>query len=128
MKKISWKKHAKLALRIISILGIIIVLFCGWATQQQESINSQLFAISRVWNGIGVLFLLVAWGFWEWFLSSKDAKSKIWKFTTAYVLFLLAVIFINGILGLVFGFITLAVLLAVFLLDHYSLLPTGSKK
>ena len=126
MKNLSWKKWAKLLLRISSILAIVIVLFGGWSTQRQDSANSQLFLISRGWNGIGVLFLLVAWGFWEWFLTSKNGK--MWKFITSYVLFFLAVLAINGILGLTVGFIMLAILLSIYLLDYFKTLSIGKEQ
>ena len=120
------KKYSRTSLRICSILAIIIVLFCGWSTQRQDSANSQLFLISRGWNGIGVLFLLVAWGFWEWFLTSKNGK--MWKFITSYVLFFLAVLAINGILGLTVGFIMLAILLSIYLLDYFKTLSIGKEQ
>ena len=121
---ISGEKWLKRCLHIVYLLSIIVLLFAGWATQEQSTINKQLFlGNSRLYNGIGVLFLLLSWIFWEMYISPRNSHGKLWKFITAGVLIIFAIILINGILGFIAGAILVSSFITIFFLDYFKVLP-----
>lgn len=125
-KKFNWVRFAQTWLRIGSILALITLLVGGWATERQEAFNEQNFwSPNRTTNAFGVLFLILGWGFWEFFIILKNRSIKL--FICSIIALVTSVILINGIVGLIGGIIGLGCLITSYLLDYYKIVPISKR-
>lgn len=126
MKRITLNKYVKIALILSTLVAFLLILCGGFATQRQTLANEQIFwSTNRVVNGIGVLFLLGGWACWEYYASAK--KRIIWVGITAIVLTFIATIMINGVIGLIGGFLALGIISTIFTISIKPSLLVRSK-
>lgn len=117
MKHLSLNKYLKLTLTLSVVIAFVLALFGGWATHRQETYNDPIFwdlADARTVNAVGVATLIIGWGFWEYFVSSK--APKMWTAFVGMGLALAATVMINGVWGLVGGSIALVLMGVIFFL------------
>lgn len=126
MKHLSLNKYLKLTLTLSVIVAYVLVLFGGWATHRQETFNEQYFGDEKhLVNGLGVLVLIVGWGFWEFFASARSPKN--WAAFVGIGLTLVGMIMINGIFGIIGGSLAVVLTGVIFFLVQQSTSSKGAK-
>ena len=113
MKNLSLNKHLKFGLTFSMFVAFVSLIIAGCAEHRESEWNEALFwEPNRTVNGIGVLFAILGWGFWEFFMSAKKQRA-----ISAYVgiLFtIIGMIMINGLMGIIAGSIAITLQITIF--------------
>lgn len=115
MKNLSLNKHLKFALTFSVLLSMVALIIAGCAEHRESDWNEALFwEANRTVNGIGVLFAIVGWGFWEFFVSAK--KQRAIAGYVGILFTIAAMIMINGYVGIIGGSIAIALQISIFVI------------